>query len=380
MTRILKNVFLLATLALSLWGCDSSTGFSTETSAVQSLYVPEGDYSVTLEANSSETFEWAPAKAEDGGLVMYEVAFDSPDGDFSDPLYRVPSDNNGVATTATISHETLNKAAAQAGLESQETGQLAWTVISSKGVNEKVSPERRAIQITRLPGFANPPSNLYLTGDGTEAGGNLADAMQLKPTGDGQFEIYTRLTEGSFIFVNDVTGSPREFSIADGSIMENSSGSTVEASGVYRIRLNFTTGSANLAQIENFEMYLSPADEYLFNLPYQEDGVFMAEEQPFSFAQPSYGPDSRYKFRMTLSQNGEQFYEWWGNDVPDVGRPDDSSPDSYFFLYPVPESGGQFDYIFKMPLEFDQSLINVTAYFQAGREQYTHEVVRVADQ
>ena len=380
MTSMINKLLLFGALLLVLAGCDDSNPVNTNVSETQRLYTPEDGFSVTLEPNGSETFEWAPAKAEDGGMVMYEVAFDSVGGDFSDPLYRVVSSNNGIGTSVTVSHGTLNKAAAQAGLEAQETGQMDWTVITSRGVNETVSPAKNTIQVTRLAGFANPPTNLYITGEGTEAGGSLENAMQLKSTGDGQFEIYTRLTtDGSFEFVTNTTGSPRQFSIQEGTIKENDSGSTVDEAGVYRIRLDFTTGAANIAQIEKLEFYSAPHDEFLFELPYQSEGVFKAEDQPYSFYEWDWGLDSRYKFRMTVSQNGEQSYEWWGNDQADVSRPNDSSPPSYWYLYPVPESSDQWQYTYKFQEDKHQSIIDVTAYFQPD-SHYTHEVVKVGDQ
>lgn len=380
MQRIVPNVLLIGALLFVVWGCDGNEPLSTNVSPVESLYEPQDGYSVTLQANGSETFEWAPANAADGGMVLYEVVFDSAGGDFSDPLYRVSSNNNGVANSATISHETLNKAAAQAGLESEETGQMAWSVVSSKGVNEVVSSEQRTIQMTRLPGFANPPNNLYITGEGSEAGTNIEDAMPLKALAAGEFLIYTELSGGSFKFVNSRTGSPREFTISEGSIAEDGSGSTVDQTGVYRVHLNFNTGAASLAQVQALEFYSAPHDEYLFELPYQGNGVFRAEEQSYSFYEWDWGLDSRYKFRLTLNEGGSETYRWLGNDQADVSRPDDSTPDSYWYVYTIPESAGQYEYIYKFPEEYDESVLDVTVYLQADRDEYTHEVEKVRDQ
>lgn len=384
MKSIQKQVLLLlcTLLLVVFYGCDENNPISTEVTEVTNLYSPEDGYSVTLDPNGTETFEWEHAKAEDGGMVMYEVAFDSVGGDFSDPLYRVTSDDNGISNTASIPHGTLNKAAAQAGLESEETGQLDWTVISSRGVNETVSPQANTIQITRLPGFANPPTNLYLTGEGTEAGGDISNAIQLKSTGEGQFEIYTRLTtDGSYKFVNNTSDSPREFIIENGSISEDGSAPTINQDGVYRISLDFTIGSASLDEIERVELYSAPHDEFLFELGYQGGGVFYAQEEPYSFYEWSWGLDSRYKFRMTLNEGGEEVYEWWGySETDSPNRPTDSTPDSYWNLLPVPESADQWQYTYKMKTEMHESIIDVYMYFQPDIENYTHEVIKVRDQ
>lgn len=382
MKSIQKNVFYLSFLILIFAGCNGNNNpVSTKVAEVQSLYTPKDNFSVTLQPNGSETFEWAPAKAVDGGMVMYEVAFDSVGGDFSDPIYRVPSDNNGVKTTATITDKTLNKAAAQAGLESEETGKLDWTVISSRGVNEQISPEVRTIQITRLPGFANPPTNLYITGKGTEAGSDIANAMKLKNTGDGQFEIYTKLTtDGIYKFVNNTSDSPREFTIQGNSIKENGNGTTIDHNGVYRLDLDFTVGAAKIAEIKQVEFYSAPHDQYLYQLDYQGDGTFAAKNQPYSFYEWSWGLDSRYKFRLTVNKGGQDTYEWFGSSNGDNSRPNDSTPDSYWYLYKLPDSAGQWDYCYKFSEDKDNSLIDVYVYFQATRDHYTHEVKKVGNQ
>jgi hypothetical protein len=53
-------------------------------------------------ASGSVSFEWEQARAEDNGLVLYEVAFDKEGGDFSKPLYSVPSDGNGLYNKLTL--------------------------------------------------------------------------------------------------------------------------------------------------------------------------------------------------------------------------------------------------------------------------------------
>ncbi len=382
MKSLLYNIFIVSAVLFVVTGCDQSTSVNTNVSKVQNLYTPEDGYSVTLDPNGTETFEWASAKAEDGGYVMYEVAFDSVGQDFSDPLYRVTADNNGVNTTASISHKTLNKAAAQAGLDSEETGKMDWTVISSRGVNEVVASQVNTIEVTRLAGFANPPQNAYITGGGTEAGSSLENAMPLKSTGEGQFEIYTRLTtDGAYKFVSNNSGSPREFIIDNGSLKEGGSAPTIGSNGVYRIRLDFTTGSAKVSEVKTLALYSAPHDAEMFELSYQGNGVFKAEEEPYSFYEWGWGLDSRYKFKMTVNIDGEDTVEEWGYSQTDSSnRPTDSTPDSYWNLVPVPESADQWGYTYKMKTEMHQSIINVTAYFQPERENYTHEIIKVSDQ
>lgn len=377
-SKIIKYLLAGAVLLL-MYGCDDDNPVSTNVTEVASLYSPADGYDAVLNPNGNLTFEWEAAKAEDGGMVMYEVAFDEVGGDFSSPLYRVASNNNGVENSATLSHAVLNTAAAQAGLGSSETGQLDWTVITSRGVNEKISPESRTIQITRLAGFANPPSNVFLTGAGSEAGDNLSNAMELKPVGDGQFEIYAELTtDGSYTFVSSTGDDARGFNIDDGSLIEGGEAQTVDQDGVYRMFLDFSVGNSSLTRIDEVEFWYSSHNDVMYDFEYQGEGVFSAEGVPFDFYEHDWGLDSRYKFRLTVDSNGTESYEWFGSANADNDRPHGESPDSYWFMYPVDDS--QWDNTYKMNIEMDESIIDIHVRFETDIENYTHEVVRVSDQ
>lgn len=376
-----NKILLLVTgfLLLMSYGCDDETPVSTEVAEVGSLYSPADGHAAELDPNGNLTFEWERAKAEDGGMVMYEVAFAEVGGDFSNPVYRVTSDNNGVQNRATISHADLNTAAAQAGLGASETGQLEWTVISSRGVNEKVGPESRTIQITRLAGFANPPNRVFITGEGTEAGGNLADAIELKSVGDGQFEVYTEITTaGSFTFVSSNEDDPREFNIIDGNLTEGGDAPVIEQDGVYRFFLDFSIGNTSITRIDDVAFWYSSHNDVMYDFEYQGNGVFAAEGVPFDFYEHSWGLDSRYKFRLTVNSDGSESYEWFGSSNANNDRPNAETPPSYWYQFPVNDS--QWDHTYKMNIEMDQSIIDINVLFSPDLDNYTHEVVRVSDQ
>src|SRR4051812_11881775 len=78
---------------------------------VKNFFAPADGKSVKLQpaANMVETFEWDQTMAEDGSLVLYTVAFDQENGDFSKPFYTTVSDNKGVVNKLTITHGDLNK-------------------------------------------------------------------------------------------------------------------------------------------------------------------------------------------------------------------------------------------------------------------------------
>ena len=83
--RILTAVALFFVSAAAFISCKKDErSINLNLSQVPGLFTPADNKYIKLKpaANLSETFEWDQAKAEDGSLVLYEVAFDQADGDF----------------------------------------------------------------------------------------------------------------------------------------------------------------------------------------------------------------------------------------------------------------------------------------------------------
>lgn len=381
MKTILLNLSLLIAVLFAFTGCNKDEDLKdTRVTAVKTLYEPTNGKSIVLQSSASASlyFEWEPAKAEDSGMVLYEIAFDKEGGDFSNPVYRMASDNTGGYNHATITHKQLNKIAGMAGIESAETGKLIWTVFSSKGINDIIAEESRTIEITRLSGFADVPVDVFVTGEASEGGTDLSKARMMKATANGEFEIYTKLTAGkSYYFTDAKVGTPRKFYVENNLLKEGTTSITVAKTGVYRINLDFNVGSAVYTEITDFQLFFCPTNSFLFSCDYTENGIFKATSKPIEFKQEGWGRDERYKFKMTtINAAGETVEEWWGTPNTD-SRPNSSSPASYYYLYPVNDS--QWDGKFKFAGEMDMALVDVTAYFNADGE-YTHSVVKVGDQ
>src|SRR5687767_12699951 len=170
-----KLSHLLVILAISLLAmqCDKNDrSINLNLTEVSNFFTPaDGKYVLLKPAqNLTETFEWEPSKAEDGGLVLYEIAFDEENGDFSQPFYVLTSDNKGVLNKLTISHGDLNKVAELGGAAFFEKKKFKWTVLSSKGTNVKKSALARTIELERPGGFAVLPGSVYMAGTATENG------------------------------------------------------------------------------------------------------------------------------------------------------------------------------------------------------------------
>lgn len=346
--------------------------------AVKALYEPDNGKAVVLQASASASlyFEWEPSLAEDGGAVLYEVVFDKADGDFSDPVSIVTADNNGGTNHATITHKQLNQIAASAGIGSAEEGTLKWTVYASKGINPVKAEEERTLTLTRLAGFAEVPIDVYVTGEASEGGVDLAKAHKMKAVAGGEFEVYTKLAAGKpFYFTDGKTGTPREFYTADGMVKENGT-TTVAKDGVYRITLDFNTGACTYTLVNKITFYFCPDGESLFELPYVGYGVFQAKET-VTFKQESWGRDERYKFRMTIRENGGADAEKevdWGTLNQTDSRPTASSPESYYYLQLFTEVS-QWDNKWKLMGDFDGVPATYTVYLTAD-QPYTHTIVK----
>lgn len=321
------NYIYLAVIGLLAYAC-TNDGVVRDlgVSAVGKLYEPANDKTVKLESSASAAlyFEWQPAVAEDGGNALYEIAFDKEDGDFSNPLLFVASDNNGGATHASVTHKQMNRIAALAGIASAEQGTLKWTVFSSKGYKQVKASETRLLTIIRLAGFADIPDQLYLTGEATEVGNNIADAVKLRKVTDGEFEIYTRLTAGkTFKFTNANTGDPAAYSFSGEKIIEGGTAS-VDKTGIYKYYLDFNIGSFTTKEVTKVSLYLNWSQQKI-ELPYKALGVWELTNHDITGLTGNDNNDDRYKFRMESSE-GETEWRAENNDSKPTGN------DAYYYM------------------------------------------------
>lgn len=374
---------LLATLSFT--SCSSDLEYNdVEVTAVKQLYSPKDNQKVTLVASATASlyFEWSAANASDGCAPLYEVLFDKADGDFSKPIYSLTSDDNGARAYATISHKVLDKIAALAGAGSGDVVTVKWTVRSTRGIGGKLAEESRALTITRLLGFAEIPAQLYITGEGTEVGADVAKALVCAAPEADCFEIFTKLEAGkNYQFVDARDGEIRHFYIEGSSLKESMDGSKsgqVEKTGVYRIYLDFAVASVKMVEITGCGVFFCPSNAVILEMPYVGNGVWEGTGAT-PFKQEGWGRDERYKLAMSTS-DGDIF---WGpeNSGLDSRPSDEASADptsDYWYCKQWPYS--QWDNKWKFHGSHDTEIVGgattVTLYLNttnaAGR--YTHFV------
>ncbi|MFZ4263215.1 SusE domain-containing protein [Sphingobacterium sp. HJSM2_6] len=343
---------------------------------VNNVFEPIDNKSVKLLSSSSASlfFEWEAALTEDGGAAQYEIAFDKIGGDFSKPLYKVISTNKGFASNAYVSHKILNTVASLAGINPGETGDIQWTVISSRGIIRKTSAVVRKLKITSLQGFSEIPSELFITGEGSETGNSVNLALPFKSVANGEYEIYTKLEAGkSYKFIDKKEENARSFYSEDQVKLKESDNMPdmkVAKTGVYRIEIDFNVANIKYTEIKSVGLWFSPEGKVLFDLPYAGKGIWSAT-QVINFKQESWGKDERYKFQLSISSNGQDEVAQLGTKNPTDSRPNASSPESYYHIKMVPVD--RWNDKWKFALEVDGKSTEIRVILQ-GDKEYTHQV------
>ena len=375
----MKHTLIVLLCAVGLAGLltqckDPGRDINTNISTVNTFFSPNDNQSVKLlpATAAAVVFEWDQARAEDGTLVLYELVFDKETGDFSKPIYKLASDQNGVMNKATVAHATLNKVAALAGIGSLGQGKLKWTVNASRGINVKPAAQSRLIQVERPAGFAELPSEVYLTGEATEAGADVTKAIKLKSVKPGEFEAYTSLKAGTYKFVDRTTGTAKVYNVSGANIQENGTTTVAGATKVYRIYLDFNNAAARLTEIKSLGLWYSNDNAVRFPLTYAGGGTWTLSNTKIDFPAVSYGKEERYKFRLTtVGTDGKDAYEWFGSSNADNQRADANSPASYFFLNSIGES--QWDYTYKFNGGVDGKNVDILVSL-APTGPYYHKV------
>lgn len=370
-TIINKILIVLPIVALFFTGCKSDDmNFKDATvTAVELLYEPTSGKTVNLTANGSLYFSWSPALAADGAAPLYEIYFDKVDGDFSNPIYILTSDNNGYTNGCAVQHTVLNKIATLLGAKPGETASLKWTVNSTRGVNQLLSKESATLTVTRINGFEDP-GQLYITGSGTEAGDNLSNALPMHSVGEGVYEVYTKLISGgNYTFVDSNEGTPNSYYVENGKLNELTDGliaSNNTLDGVYRVRVNLTAASADdPIEITNVGFWFCPTNEVEWNLEYQGRGIWKGEGL-VTFKTESWGLDQRYKFRVTTATSEE---DWGPANANEDGTP--SGTASYYNIA-VYTPADQWSHKWKFADEFNGK--NTTLTVTMAGATYTHSV------
>jgi starch-binding outer membrane protein SusE/F len=359
-----KNIALLLSClmltAILFYACKKDKrDINLNVSAVSNLFTPAENKFVKLNpaANLNETFEWDQAQAEDGSLVLYEVAFDQENGDFSKPFYTIVSNSGGVQNKLTLSHGQLSQIAALGGSDFFQRKKFRWTVFSTKGTNSVKASVSRIIDLERPGGFAVIPGTVYITGSATENGTNLAQALKMQQVSAGVFEIFTKLKAGTYKFVDGTSGTPREFFLRDnGGITELAvaAGGVTTFTGadkIMRITINFNDVNGKMVEVKSIQMWYCMAGAFKTTLNYTSNGEWRSSGYVADWIPQSWAPlgEERYKYKMVYN-DGTGDKDLWINsffgDPP--GQTVYPSTPEYRKVNLDKNDGSQFDWGWKM--------------------------------
>ena len=284
----------------------------------------------------------------------------------------MPSDGKGLQNRLNLTFTELNKIAEKAGIATKSVGSLKWTVWSSKGLNTEKSLVSGIFEVERPSGFPTP-DELFILGTATEAGDNVSNSLPLKRTGNSTYEIYTSLKAGDYHFISRKSGTPEVFSIEGSDLVADGKTEYTGSEKVYRIRIDFSDGSVKMAEVEKIEIWFPPTGSYLFSFDYVSNGTWRAENKAIEFKQESWGRDERYKFKFTIKDAaGNSTEEWFGSTNADNQKPDNNTPESYWFMVPVTD-----DYwanTFKFAANVDMKNVDIDIIFNSSVSSYTHKI------
>ncbi|MGN0003764.1 MAG: SusE domain-containing protein [Sphingobacterium composti] len=375
----LINIILSLYMLVFMYSCktDNMNYSDAQVTAVNALYAPTENASVKLvsAASASLFFEWEPAKTEDSGAALYEIVFDKVGGNFSQPIYRMTSNNNGYLSNAIVSHKILNSIAISAGANPGESVDIVWSIISSRGMNQVLSNQSRKLNITTLEGFADVPNEVFVTGEGSETGADINASMPFKQIAPGEFEIYTKLEAGKkYVFIDRKGGTPRYFYSDDQVKLKegtDESGMQVSKTGVYKISIDFNVATISTIEITKVGMFFSPSNSVVVNMPYAGNGIFRGTGV-VNFKQESWGRDQRYKFQFEYIENGATKIGQFGTKNSTDNPPNASSAPSYYFIRVLPNNS-QWDDKWKFIDAVDGKSTTISIILQ-GDKDYTHTV------
>ncbi|MBK5195901.1 MAG: SusE domain-containing protein [Proteiniphilum sp.] len=265
--------------------------------AVELLIAPADKTVLALsdDSKSTEKFEWQHAEASKGMAPKYEIIFFK---DNQTPSNAISSMSASTSNSVNINHVKLNDIAAKAGIEPGSSGTIKWTIRAYHESVTALSQETNTLVIQR-PEPERPVTALYLTGQGTEFGENIAEAMAFIKISDTQYILFSKLTAGQpFRFIDNIEGDKiRTFYVENNKLVEEDGDAQISKSGVYKITIDITSGLVKMKEITDLSLYYCIKHRAI-NLQYEGRGKWKTVSL-IHFSQESWGDETRYKFKMT---------------------------------------------------------------------------------
>ena len=155
------------------------------------LGLPVDKFVLDLNGGEDILFNWTKSNPTvSGTVVKYQLLIDNINGDFSDPIVTLDSDNTGLDTLIRKSPSDFKDALAG----KLNNNSYKWTI---KAYTDNLSIFAEDVKTFFLP---TRPS-MYIVGNATEVGWNIDDAIELKwRSGHNAYMGYIPLKNGNFKF------------------------------------------------------------------------------------------------------------------------------------------------------------------------------------
>lgn len=137
---------------------NSSTGEGIETGSFR-ITSPVSSSSIALNAATPSTplvMAWTAAKPGVDKAITYKWIAVKKGEDISKYTFELPSDNDGKATTLTITHEKLDLYLFSKGIPANGTVDLTWTIQASNGETQVNSTDQFSLTLKRFGDGATP--------------------------------------------------------------------------------------------------------------------------------------------------------------------------------------------------------------------------------
>ena len=100
----------------------------------------------------------------------------------------------------------------------------------------------------------------------------------MKQTAPGVFEIFTRLKQGTYQFVDATSGTPNKFgTFQSGNVLSigvDSVDTYTDTTKIVRINLDFNNINAKYATVKTMQFWYAQGNEFWFTLPYESNGMW----------------------------------------------------------------------------------------------------------
>ncbi len=363
----MKKIIILlsfAAMALGFHACAEDETNSDVIPADQ-LYLPRNDYPVDTSKGQAVKFEWKTSKTGNNSSVKYELLFDIGNGNFSEPVYIIPSSNNGYSPEAEISAATLktiiSRIASRTGANTGDIITIRWTVRALSGTASAVYSGTNGIRTLQAL-VPNPtPNTVAMEGSSTEnqesislfaanvlhtAKGTYRDERQ-----EGAFECYTQLAEGEFNIVDDYG---RYYYLGESNTIYKSDVETEPTpttiagtdAGIYWVYMNFNSMTYKLQKIAKVEFYLANGESKK-NLSYEGGGIWAVEDYAWNYKTGGTS-DSRHKFICTFADNSTEYWGHYEDDCRSSATPETEKPALFYNIFRHATSVGSWDNTWKV--------------------------------